>query len=73
MKRETRDRIRGEVSRASGVLMLMYGLVRDLNICSMVEENKAGFFGSVVQDTLEGLMLINDLIDEEDKHGNDES
>lgn len=67
MNKETRDRIRGEVNRTAGVLMMMYGLIRDQLIASMVDEDKPGFFGSVVQDTLQGLMLICDLIDEEDE------
>lgn len=71
MDRETRDRIRGEVNRAAGVLMLMYGLIRDNIIGSLVDDSKAGFFGSAVQDTLEGLMLIPELIDGEDESNED--
>lgn len=67
--RETRDRIRGEVARACGVLMTLYGLVRDTQVGAMVDADQDGFFGSVIADTVAGLQLIGDLIDEDDMIG----
>lgn len=46
------------VARAEGVMMALYGLCRDLVIGSSVDEDKDGFLGSCVVDTVNGLAKV---------------
>ena len=58
-----RDRVITEVSRAQGVMMTMYALIRDMGIANMVEEGKTGELESVVGATLKGIQKVVDLWD----------
>lgn len=58
-----REQIIAQVSRAQGVLMTLYGLVRDIEIASLVDDGKTGELGGVVMDTIHGLNRVVDLWD----------
>lgn len=60
-----RDKMIAEISRAEGVMMAMYAMLRDMGIVSMVDEDKNGKLGDVLGDTLNGLNYVIDLWDGE--------
>lgn len=58
-----REQMIAEISRAEGVMMTLYGFVRDTEIASLVDEDKNGKLGDVIGDTLQGLDHVIDLWD----------
>lgn len=61
-----RDTMIAEISRAEGVIMTLYALVRDCQIGAMVDEAANGKMGDVIGDTLEGLNRVIHLWDGDD-------
>lgn len=59
-----RDKLIAEISRAQGVITALYGVVRDMNIGSLVDKDENGKLGDVISDTLNGLNSIVDLWDD---------
>ena len=58
-----REKMIAEISRAEGVLTTLYGFVRDMEIGSLVNDDKNGKLGDVIGDTLLGLNSVIDLWD----------
>ena len=58
-----KDNVIAELSRAQGVLMTLYALIRDMGIANMVDEDKNGKLGDVIGDTMQGLNSILDAWD----------
>lgn len=47
-----------EITRAQGVIMTMFALIRDMGIANMVDDGKDGKLGEVVNDAIMGLNSI---------------
>lgn len=73
--KNNRDKVIYEVARVTGVMMTMYGMLRDMGICNMVDDGKVGVLGGVVQGAVDGLGRIVEMWDydpEQDEGGGDE-
>ena len=53
-----REKVMVATAKAEGVLCALYGIVRDMDICNMVDKNENGKLGDVVADTLAGLEYV---------------
>lgn len=58
-----RDEVIAEISRAEGVMMTMYALIRDMGITNKVEADKDGKLGDVLGDAMNGLQRVVELWD----------
>lgn len=67
-----RDQMIAEISRAQGVIMTMYGIIRGLEIASLVPSDANGKLGDVVGDTMNGLNSIVELWDGSSANEKDE-
>ena len=53
-----RENVMITTAKAEGVLCALYGIVRDMNICNLVDKNENGKLGDVIADTLTGLEYV---------------
>ena len=53
-----RENVMIATAKAEGVLCALYGIVRDMNIGSLVDKNENGKLGDVIGDTLAGLEYV---------------
>ena len=56
-----------QIARAEGVMMALYGFVRDMVIGCSVDADKDGKLGDVMCDTLNGLMQVYNGLEPEEK------
>ena len=53
-----RENVMIATAKAEGVLCALYGIVRDMNIGGLVDNNENGKLGDVIGDTLAGLEYV---------------
>ncbi len=53
-----REKVMVATAKAEGVLCALYGIIRDMNIGSLVDKNENGKLGDVIGDTLAGLKYV---------------
>lgn len=55
-----------QIARAEGVMMALYGIVRDLNIGCSVDKDENGKLGDVVGDVMHRLVEVYHALDREE-------